>query len=60
MERDQDSRMEVEKRMASQLPQHELRKHCNIELMNDEKQLLIPQIIELHEQLLKLAAEKNK
>jgi hypothetical protein len=46
--------------MASQLPQHELRKHCNIELMNDEKQLLIPQIIELHEQLLKLAAEKNK
>ena len=37
MERDQDSRMEVEKRMASQLPQHELRKHCNIELMNDEK-----------------------
>jgi dephospho-CoA kinase len=60
MERDQDLRMEVEKRMASQLPQHELRKHCNIELMNDEKQLLIPQIIELHEQLLKLAAEKNK
>lgn len=60
VERDQISRLEVEKRMASQLPQHEVRKHCNSELINDEKQLLIPQIIELHEQLLKLAAEKNK
>lgn len=60
VERDQISRLEVEKRMASQLPQHEVRKHCNSELINDEKQLLIPQIIELHEKLLKLAAEKNK
>jgi len=60
MQRDQVSRMEVEKRMASQLPQHEVRKHCNRELMNDEKQLLIPQIINLHEQLLKHANEKNR
>ena len=60
MERDQVSRLEVEKRIATQLSQQEVRIHCNGELKNDGKQLLIPQIIELHEQLLILAPEKNK
>jgi len=56
MERDHTTAEEVRKRLDKQMPEHEKLHRCNFILHNDEKQMLIPQVIALHEKLTALAA----
>ena len=51
MQRDNISREAVEARMAKQMNEEEKMKRCDYILYNDEQQLLIPQVIALHERL---------
>ena len=52
MERDNVSRETVEKRMLNQMNEEEKMRLCDYVIYNDETQLLIPQVIALHNQLL--------
>ena len=59
MERDKVSREEVLKRMEQQLDEKLKMSKCDFVLMNDEQQLLIPQVLELHEKLIGLSNQKK-
>lgn len=59
MERDDVSHEEVLRRMDRQLDEEIKMKKCDFVLINDEKRLLIPQVLELHEKLIRLSKEKN-
>src|SRR6187431_3629058 len=59
MERDKVSREEVLKRMEQQLDEELKMSKCNFVLINDEQQLLIPQVLEIHEELIALSKQKN-
>ncbi len=59
MERDAVSREEVLQRMNKQLDEEIKMSKCDFVLVNDEKQLLIPQVLELHEKLIQLSKRKN-
>ena len=59
MERDKVNRDEVLKRMDQQLDEEIKMSKCDFVLFNDEKQLLITQVLELHEKLTRLSKEKN-
>ena len=48
---------EIEQRIANQMPQEEVRRRANWLIFNDEKQMVIPQVTELHQQLLTRAHE---
>jgi dephospho-CoA kinase len=52
MVRDHVTREEVVKRMQHQLDDTEKMKRCNIVLDNNEKTLLIPQVLALHQQFI--------
>lgn len=58
MHRDRCSEAEVMSRMSKQMEEHEKMELCNFVINNDEQQLLIPQVIALHEHILTLADEK--
>lgn len=51
MKRDQISRKEVEERIKNQLPEEKKQELANLVLMNDNKNLLIPKIIEIDKKL---------
>jgi dephospho-CoA kinase len=53
MKRDGSSRMEVEKRIGAQLNDEEKVKRSDFVLVNDEQQLLIPEIMRIHRELSK-------
>ena len=55
MQRNGWSPEEVKKRIASQLSETIKMKLCDAVLVNDEQELLIPQVLQLHEQLLQQA-----
>jgi len=55
MQRDFLSREEVEARMKRQMNEDEKMKRCNFIITNNEKELLIPQVITIHEALLQEA-----
>jgi dephospho-CoA kinase len=59
MERNNVSYDEVVKRMNKQLDEKIKMKLCDFIVQNDEQQLLIPQIIGLHQKLLRLAEERQ-
>ena len=59
MERDKVSREEVLKRMEQQFDEEVKMSKCNFVLINDELQLLIPQVLELHKKLIGLSKQKN-
>ena len=59
MDRDKVSREEVLKRMEQQLDEEVKMSKCDFLLLNDEQQLLIPQVLELHEKLIALSKQKN-
>ena len=59
IERDKVSRKEVLKRMDQQLDEELKMSKCDFVLINDEQQLLIPQVLELHEKLISLSKQKN-
>jgi len=58
MQRDHSTEAEVIARMSKQMDEEEKMQRCNFVINNDEKELLIPQVIALHEHLLTLASEK--
>ncbi|MBR9920814.1 MAG: dephospho-CoA kinase [Bacteroidetes bacterium] len=55
MERDETTEEAVRQRMANQLPQSEKIERADFVIHNNGKQLLIPQIQEIHQQILKLS-----
>ena len=59
VERDKVSREEVLKRMDQQLDEEVKMSKCDFVLINDEQQLLIPQVLELHKKLIDLSKQKN-
>ena len=60
MERDNISSEEVIKRMNNQIDEEMKMKLCDFVIQNDEQELLIPQVIDLHQKLLDLTHEKLK
>ncbi len=46
---------EVQKRIFKQWPDEKKRAHCDFEIHNDEKSLLIPQILSIHESIIKVS-----
>lgn len=59
MQRDNVSREEILKRMSRQINEEVKMSRCDFILINDEQQLLIPQILELHHKLIDLSKQKN-
>jgi len=59
MQRDNVSREEVLERMNKQLDVETKISRCDFILINDEQQLLIPQVLALHEKLIQLTNQKN-
>lgn len=57
IERDQVSRGEVTKRISQQLDEATKIGKCDFVLINNEEQLLIPQVLELHQKLLNLTKQ---
>lgn len=55
MARDKLSKEGVEERMARQMDETKKMKLCHFIITNDEEQLLIPQVIELHRKLLEMS-----
>lgn len=51
MKRDGVSREDVLKRIKSQIPSEDKEKHADFVIYNDEKQLLIPQVLKIHQSL---------
>jgi dephospho-CoA kinase len=58
IQRDKTTREEVMARMNKQMDEAIKMKLCNFIITNDEQQLLIPQVLALHEQLVSLAENK--
>ncbi len=58
MNRDNITPDKVQARMNKQMNEEEKMKRCDFIIFNDEKQLLIPQVIELHEKLFALSLER--
>jgi dephospho-CoA kinase len=54
--RDASNRVAIEERMSRQMNEEEKMKRCDFVISNNEESLLIPQVIELHNKLLQLAA----
>ena len=59
MQRDNQSTENIRARMQKQMNEAEKMKRCDFILINDEKQLLVPQILELHKKLLELSVGKK-
>lgn len=59
MERDNVTREKVLQRMSKQLDEEIKMSKCDFVLINDEKQLLIPQVLKLHEKFIQLSKERN-
>ena len=60
MQRDGITREEVAQRMSRQLDENIKMKLCDSILVNDEQQLLIPQVLSLHSKFLSLAGEMGR
>lgn len=59
MARDGVSRQEVLTRIGRQIDDEIKRRLCDYVLVNDEQQMLLPQVLALHETLLQLAKQKQ-
>lgn len=59
MDRDHISRTEVLKRMQNQMDEDTKMKMCDYVIYNDEQQAVIPQVLKLHEEILKLQANNR-
>lgn len=56
IDRDGATEEDVLKRMNGQMDEDKKMKFCDFVLINDEKELLTPQVLKLHEELLKLSS----
>lgn len=59
MERDAISAEEARNRMDKQMAESTKMRLCDFVIYNDEQQLLIPQVLAIHEKLLKLSKESS-
>ncbi|NML23425.1 dephospho-CoA kinase [Pseudoflavitalea sp. G-6-1-2] len=59
MQRDNISREAVIARMSKQINENIKMRLCDFVIVNDEQHPVLPQVLALHQQLLKLAAAKN-
>lgn len=59
MKRDEVSREEVLSRMKRQIQEEIKMRLCDFVILNDDQHLVIPQVLQLHEQFLKEAKEIN-
>ena len=59
MERNIISREQVEERMRNQLPESELITRADFLISNNEDELIIPQVIRIHNELLTIINEKD-
>ena len=57
--RDNVSAEEVERRMKNQISEEEKMKLCDFIIVNDERSLVIPQVLDLHEKLIVLKERKS-
>ena len=55
MDRDSISAQQVEDRMSKQMDETEKMRLCDFVIVNDEQQLVIPQVLAMHEKFLKIA-----
>ncbi len=55
MERDHISAQQVEDRISKQMDESEKMRLCDFVIVNDEKQMVIPQVLALHEKFLEMA-----
>lgn len=60
MERDGVTREDVQARMQRQINEEIKMRLCDFIIINDEQQLLIPQVLDLHTQLLKLSPGEKR
>ena len=58
MKRDRVTEDEVRARINKQLSEEYKRALCQYEIINDDRQLLIPQVLQLHHQLMQLAGQE--
>ncbi|MCF8294350.1 MAG: dephospho-CoA kinase [Chitinophagaceae bacterium] len=58
MKRDRVTEDEVLARINKQLSEEDKRALCQYKIINDDKQLLIPQVLQLHHQLMRLAGQE--
>lgn len=58
MKRDRVTEDEVLARINKQLSEEDKRVLCQYEIINDDRQLLIPQVLQLHHQLMRLAGQE--
>ena len=58
MKRDRVTEDEVLARINKQLSEEDKRALCQYEIINDDRQLLIPQVLQLHHQLMRLAGQE--
>ena len=58
MKRDRVTEDEVLARINKQLSEEDKRVLCQYEIINDDRQLLIPQVLQLHHQLMRVAGQE--
>lgn len=59
MKRDKVKRESIQARLKKQIDESLKMRLCDTIILNDEQHLVIPQVLQLHKKLLKLAEEKN-
>ena len=59
IERDATSRELILNRINKQMDEEEKMKHCDFIITNDERELVIPQVLELHQKILDLNKGRN-
>jgi dephospho-CoA kinase len=59
MERDSTYREHILNRMNKQMDEEEKMKRCDFIIHNDERELVIPQVLELHRKILELNKDRN-
>lgn len=57
IQRDSLSKEEIEQRISRQMDEEEKLKKCDFLILNDEKQLVIPQVLDIHKKILALAKQ---
>lgn len=60
MQRDNISREEVLQRLSKQMDENKKMELCDFVIINNEEELVVPQILGIHQQLLKLSKTKSE
>jgi dephospho-CoA kinase len=60
MKRNNLTQQQVQQRINQQMDEDEKMRLCDYVIINDERQMLIPQVLQLHEKLLEMAKETER